>query len=189
MRHGRGPPGQGVPARCCAVRPSALRLLIHEPPLATIRSASAADWPLADLLHRACSEANMVLRWGRPGVVRRDFARLLEHGEVWIGLGADGRPLAMVSVGPVSREAGVVDLGLQVADAHQRRGIGTLLTWHAADHAHRLGAHTLAAYTDASNTPMLRLLARLGPAVHTRDGSHLDVRVRLGDAPAGHGSW
>ncbi|MEU9379632.1 GNAT family N-acetyltransferase [Streptomyces sp. NPDC048279] len=160
--------------------------MIHQPSLATIHPATEADRPRAESLHQDCSEANLLLRWGRTRITHRDFTRLLDHCDVWIGLDAEGRPLAMVSAGLVSHEAGVVDLGLQVADAHQRRGIGTLLARHAADHARRRGAHTLTAYLHAANTPMLRLLARLGPAVHTRDGSHLDVRIPLGDTPAGH---
>jgi len=92
----------------------------------------------------------------------------------------------MASAGFVSREEGVVDLGLQVADAHQRRGIGTRLARHAAAHARRRGAHTLTAFTDASNTAMLRLLAHLGPAEHTRDGTYLDVRIPLGDTCSDH---
>ncbi|MEU1310961.1 GNAT family N-acetyltransferase [Streptomyces cinnamoneus] len=59
-----------------------------------------------------------------------------------------GRPLALTSAGWLSQEAGVVDLALQVADAHQRRGIGTALARHAAAHARSRGAHTLTVHTD-----------------------------------------
>ncbi|MDX3523297.1 GNAT family N-acetyltransferase [Streptomyces scabiei] len=123
----------------------------------------------------------MLRRWGRTRITRRDFTRLLDHCAVWIGLDTEEAPLAMASAGFVSREDGVVDLGLQVADAHQRRGIGTLLARHAAVHARNRGAHTLTAYTDASNTAMLRLLARFGPVEHTRDGTHVAVRILLGE--------
>jgi GNAT superfamily N-acetyltransferase len=99
-----------------------------------------ADWDLVDAFHQCCSPANLLRRWGRTRITQRDFARLLVHAEYWIGLDADCYPLAFVSAGFVSREVGVVDLGLQVADAHQRQGIGTLLARHVADYAGSRGA-------------------------------------------------
>ncbi|WP_306300076.1 MULTISPECIES: GNAT family N-acetyltransferase [Streptomyces] len=177
-----GRPGQGVPAQCPDDRAVRLPLLSH-PTLSTIRRGSEADWHLIDAFHRGCCPESLLRRWGRSRITRRDISRLLAHSTIWIGLDADGAPLGIVSAGFVSREAGVVDLGLQVADAHQRRGIGTLLARHAADHARRRGAHTLTAYLHAANTPMLRLLDRLGPAAHTRHGTYLDVRILLGERP------
>ncbi|WP_260988172.1 GNAT family N-acetyltransferase [Streptomyces sp. CFMR 7] len=113
------------------------------------------------------------------GPLPRDLTRLLDQARCWIGLGADGRPLALVCVGPVSREPGVADLGLQVADDRHRQGIGTALARHASADARARGAHTLTAFTQASNTAMLRLMDRLGPARHTRDDAHVEVRVAL----------
>lgn len=85
----------------------------------------------------------------------------------------------MATAGGISGEPGVMDLGLQVADAAQQRGIGKLMARHTVAHARSSGAHTLSVYTAASNTPMLRILRRLGPAEQTPHGSHVDVRVRL----------
>ncbi|WP_435217667.1 GNAT family N-acetyltransferase [Streptomyces sp. bgisy034] len=110
----------------------------------------------------------------------------MSHTECWLGLGTDNEPVALVCTGPVSREPGVFDLALQVADDHQLRGIGTALARHAAEHAHIRGAHTLSAYTEASNQPMLRLLHRLGPVRQTRHGSHLDVRLHLAASGLAH---
>lgn len=87
--------------------------------------------------------------------------------------------MALVCVGPVSRERGVFDLGLQVVDHRQRQGIGTALARQAALLARVRGAHTLSAFTQASNAPMLRLLDRLGPTSHTRDGPYVEVRLAL----------
>ncbi|KUO15207.1 GNAT family N-acetyltransferase [Streptomyces dysideae] len=148
---------------------------------------TAGDWDLVDAFHQHCSETSLLRRWGRTCFARRDLSRLLAHAECWVGLDVDEEPVGLVCVGPVSRQEGVVDLGLQVADARQRQGIGTALARHAADAARSRGAHTLTAYTDASNIPMLRLLASLGPAVHTRDGTHLDVRIALGETSADSG--
>ncbi|KPC84315.1 GNAT family N-acetyltransferase [Streptomyces sp. NRRL S-4] len=144
---------------------------------------TAADGDLVAAFHAQCSEANLLHRWGRTRLLPRDLTRLLDQARCWIGLGADGRPLALVCVGPVSREPGVADLGLQVADDRHRQGIGTALAWQASAVARARGAHTLAAFTQASNTAMLRLMDRLGPTRHTRDGAYVEVRVAL-DASA-----
>ncbi|MER5442567.1 GNAT family N-acetyltransferase [Streptomyces sp. NPDC002790] len=137
------------------------------------------DWDLVAAFHAQCSEQNLLRRWGRTRLAPRDLSRLLDHAQCWIGLGADERPVTLVCVGPVSREPGVFDLGLQVADHRQRQGIGTALASHAARHARMRGAHTLSAFTQASNAPMLRLLDRLGPTSHTRDGPYVEVRLGL----------
>ncbi|MCF3178727.1 GNAT family N-acetyltransferase [Streptomyces polychromogenes] len=129
--------------------------------------------------HRRCSPAGLHLRWGRTRVAIRDVERLLAAGTTWLGLDAAGQVAAVATAGRISGEPGVVDLGLQVADAQQQRGIGTLMARHAAADARASGAHTLSVYTAASNTPMLRLLRRLGPATQTPHGSHVDVRVQL----------
>ncbi|MEU6355027.1 GNAT family N-acetyltransferase [Streptomyces sp. NPDC047072] len=140
---------------------------------------TAADGDLVAAFHAQCSAENLLRRWGRMRLTPRDLARLLAQARCWIGLDANERPLALVCVGPVSRQPGVFDLGLQVADDHQRRGIGTAMARHAARMARIRGAHTLTAFTHASNTPMLRLLERLGPTRHTHDGPHVEVRVAL----------
>ncbi|MGW2858280.1 GNAT family N-acetyltransferase [Streptomyces sp. NPDC001205] len=140
----------------------------------------AEDFPLLDAFHQRCSPGHLQLRWGRTHLPHRTLSQLLAQADCWLGLGAGDEPLALVCTGPVSQEAGVFDLGLQVADAHQRRGIGTALAHHASQHAHAQGAHTLSTYTQASNRPMLRLLRRLGPVRETRHGAHLDIRLPLG---------
>ncbi|WP_306822861.1 GNAT family N-acetyltransferase [Streptomyces sp. TLI_146] len=132
--------------------------------------------------------AHALRRWGRTHLPHRTPGQLLAQADCWLGLGAGGEPLALVCTGPVSREAGVFDLGLQVADAHQGRGIGTALARHAAQYAHARGADTLSTYTEASNPAMLRLLRRLGPVRATRHGAHLDVRLHLGAGGLAHRS-
>ncbi|WP_406439066.1 GNAT family N-acetyltransferase [Streptomyces sp. NBC_01613] len=149
---------------------------------------TAADWDLVAAFHAQCSEQNLLRRWGRTRLTPRDLTRLLAQAQCWIGLDANERPLALVGVGPVSREPGVVDLGLQVADDRHRQGIGTALARQAARIAHTRGSHTLTAFTQASNAPMLRLLEHLGPTRVTRDGPYVEVRVALdaytSDTPA-----
>lgn len=151
---------------------------------------TARDGNLVDAFHQHCSETSLLRRWGRTRFARCDLSRLLAHAECWIGLDADEEPVGLVCVGPVSRQAGVVDLGLQVADARQRQGIGTILARHAADAARSRGAHTLTAYTQASHTAVIRILDRLGPARHVRDGPYIEVHVALDpnspDRPGSH---
>lgn len=147
--------------------------------LAGIRRAASSDIARIDAFHRGCSSAGLHQRWGRTRVATRDIERLLAAGTTWLGLDAAGQVTAVATAGRVNGETGVMDLGLQVADAQQYCGIGTLMAHHAAEHARSSGAHTLSAYTAASNTPMLRLLRRLGPSEQTPHGSHVDVRVQL----------
>ncbi|MCC0094677.1 GNAT family N-acetyltransferase [Streptomyces flavotricini] len=132
-----------------------------------------------DAFRRRCSSAGLHQRWGRTRVAIRDIDRLLAAGTTWLGLDAAGRVTAVATAGRISGESQVRDLGLQVTDAQQHCGIGTLMARHAAAHARSSGAHTLSVYTAASNTPMLRILHRLGPATQTPHGSHMDVRVQL----------
>ncbi|GGU55398.1 hypothetical protein GCM10010211_20140 [Streptomyces albospinus] len=161
---------------------------MRHPALTALRRVGAEDVPLVDAFHQRCSPAHLLLRWGRTHLPHRTLGQLLAHADCWLGIGAGGEPLALVCAGPVSREAGVFDLGLQVADAHQRRGIGTALARHAAQYAHARGAHTLSTYTEASSRPMLALLRRLGPVRETRHGAHLDVRLQLGVSGLAHRS-
>ncbi|NEB01952.1 GNAT family N-acetyltransferase [Streptomyces sp. SID13726] len=148
---------------------------------------TAADEDLVAAFHAQCSAQNLLRRWGRTRLTPRDLARLLAQARCWVGLDTDEQPLALVCVGPVTAQPGVVDLGLQVADDHQRRGIGTVMARQAALIARADGAHTLTAFTHRSNTPMLRLLERLGPARLTRDGPCVEARVALhGYAPDTH---
>ncbi|GHD79389.1 GNAT family N-acetyltransferase [Streptomyces goshikiensis] len=146
-----------------------------------IQTATLADWPSIEAFHHRCSEQALYRRWGRTRIVRRDIERLLRHSNCWIAVhGADG-VIALGSAGSASRQPGVFDLGLQVADTHQRRGTGLALARHAAAHARSRGAHTLSAYT-ASNLPMLGLVRRLGHVTASRDATHLDVRLSLSGA-------
>jgi GNAT superfamily N-acetyltransferase len=139
------------------------------------------DWPLIDAFHRRCSPTSLRRRWGRTHIPARHIQRLLEHNTVWLTLD-HGAVIAMASAGPVSGQTGVVDLGLQVADDHQRQGIGTALAHHVAAHARAAGAHTLSLYTEASNTLILHLARRLGTVHINRTGTCMELRLPLARA-------
>ena len=121
----------------------------------------------------------MYRRWGRLGIRRADWERLLRSSRCWTVTAPGHGLIALVTVGRLHDEPGVVDLALQVTDSHQRRGIGTLLARHATENARQAGAHTLSVYTQADNMPMLRLVSHLGPAQHLRDGPYVDIRLDL----------
>ncbi|MEV5878043.1 GNAT family N-acetyltransferase [Streptomyces sp. NPDC052101] len=140
---------------------------------------TAADRELIVAFHQQCPAANLMRRWGRIRVAPDDLTRLLARAECWVGLDAGEQVVALVCIGAVSGVPGAVDLGLQVIDRCQRQGVGTVLARHAADRARARGFHTLTAFTQASNTPMLRLLDRLGPTRHIRDGPYVEVRLAL----------
>ncbi|MEV6730703.1 GNAT family N-acetyltransferase [Streptomyces sp. NPDC051364] len=145
-----------------------------------VRTATLADWSLIEAFHRRCSDQALHRRWGRTRITRRDIERLLDQCACWIALQTTDEVVALASAGPVRREPGVFDLGLQVADVHQRRGIGLALAQHAVAHARSRGAHTLSVYAEASNLPILGLVRRLGhPTASHQEGTHLDVRVPL----------
>ncbi|MFI1060504.1 GNAT family N-acetyltransferase [Streptomyces spororaveus] len=154
-------------------------MLLNSTRPARIRTATLADWPLIDAFHRRCSAQSLHRRWGRTRILRRDIEQLLRHSRCWIALHDTDGVVALGSAGPVSRQPGVFDLGLQVADAHQRRGIGLALAQHAAAHARSRGAHTLSVYAEASNLPVIGLLWRLGHPTEFREGAHLEARVPL----------
>ncbi|MFJ7589495.1 GNAT family N-acetyltransferase [Streptomyces sp. NPDC097617] len=146
------------------------------------RRAALGDWPLIDTFHQDCSEQALHRRWGRTRILHRDIERLLHHSACWIALHGADEVVALASVGPVVREPGVFDLGLQVADDHQRRGIGLALALQAAAHARFRGGDTLAVYTEFSNWPLRALIRRLGHPTELREGTHLDIRIPLTSA-------
>lgn len=120
-------------------------------------------------------------RWGRLRIHRPDFARLLLASDNWTASTPGEGIIGLVSVGRLHNSPGVVDLGVHVADHLHRRGIGTGLVRFAARHAMTGGAHTLSVYTEQANTPMLRLLRRLGPASRPGGGTHSELRLSLAD--------
>jgi GNAT superfamily N-acetyltransferase len=77
---------------------------------------------------------------------------------------------------------GLSELGVVVDDHRRARGIGTLLTEAIASLAMQQGATHLKAQLLTENTPMLRLMERLGPTVRTVEQGSTVLYTRL---PAG----
>jgi GNAT superfamily N-acetyltransferase len=76
-------------------------------------------------------------------------------------------------------ETGVAELAVVVADEHQGRGVGTLLSEAIASLALRNGATHLKAEMLDRNIPMLRLMEALGPVVQSVEDGNWVVYARL----------
>jgi acetyltransferase len=79
-------------------------------------------------------------------------------------------------------ETGLAELGVVVADAHQGRGVGKLLSEAVAVLAAQHGATHLKAELLDDNMAMRRLMESIGPTVSARDDGGAAVYTRL---PAG----
>lgn len=77
-------------------------------------------------------------------------------------------------------EPGTAEIALVVADAHQRRGIGSRLARALAVEVAARGLEAVRMLTVASNRAVPRMIARLAPAAtHELDGTTLTYTVRL----------
>ena len=84
----------------------------------------------------------------------------------------DGREAILGLADMAVLATGLAEIGLVVADEHQSRGIGGLLSEAVAWLALQRGATHLKAEMLDGNTPMLRLMERIGPTVRTvEDGT------------------
>jgi GNAT superfamily N-acetyltransferase len=91
----------------------------------------------------------------------------------------DGRERALGLADAAFLSTGLAEIGLVVADEHQGRGVGKLLSEAVASIAIKRGATHLKAQMLAGNAPMLRLFERLGRTVRTVEEGTSIVYVRL----------
>jgi acetyl coenzyme A synthetase (ADP forming)-like protein len=110
-----------------------------------------------------------------------DLAKLAAPGGEQEGLAVlvrEGEGERMLGVAHYVRlQDGSAEFGVAVADAHQGRGIGTLLLEHLGQLARARGIGTLRADVLASNGAMLQLLAASGLEIsQTRDDEVVHVR-------------
>lgn len=75
---------------------------------------------------------------------------------------------------------GLAELAVVVDDRRQGQGVGSLLAEAAAALAGRNGATHLKAELLTENTPMLRLMERLGPTLRTQEQGTAVLYTRLG---------
>ena len=134
-------------------------------PLAEIglRYGVPADLDRLAAMHARCSEQARHRRFHTPlpVVPERLAARILEPADGWSVVVEHGPDLvAVATTGPVSTTD--LEVGVLVEDAHQGRGIGTLLLREVAGEAAWRGYRTLLCLTQPDNEAVLRSIAKAG---------------------------
>ena len=102
------------------------------------------------------------------------FAALDERDGSMVGISRYVRHTAS-SAGAES----AAEVAVEVADAFQRMGIGTMLAMHAVAHARRNRIGVLTATTLWENRPARALLRRLGFHARASHGSDIDYELKL----------
>jgi RimJ/RimL family protein N-acetyltransferase len=90
-----------------------------------------------------------------------------------------GEWVGVVRYAVFPHEPRVADVAVTVADAWQRRGVGTALLRVLVEHARREGIARLQATTLADNRPALRLLAARGFAVRQARRDTVELALEL----------
>ena len=83
-------------------------------------------------------------------------------------------------------ETGIAEIAVVVADEHQGKGAGRLLSSAVASIATRRGVTHLKATMAADNAPMLRLMEHLGDTVRSLERETVIAYTRLESARAEH---
>jgi succinyl-CoA synthetase alpha subunit/GNAT superfamily N-acetyltransferase len=142
--------------------------LLSDGAVVHLRPIVPADAGLLARLHDAASDRSIYLRYfsasRRSG--ERYLQRLLAPDRDRLALVAerDGAAIGMASCEPVPGTADA-EVAFLVADAHQHRGVGTLLLEHLAALARQHGIRRFLAETLTDNTAMLKVFADAGFAV------------------------
>jgi GNAT superfamily N-acetyltransferase len=85
----------------------------------------------------------------------------------------------VVATATLVTEGDLGEVALLVADAWQRRGVGTALLRRLRAHAERTGVAALVAHTAADDVAMLRTLRRVGAGRTDRDGARVSVTLPI----------
>jgi GNAT superfamily N-acetyltransferase len=152
-------------------------LLLPDGAELTVRTAGQDDFDGVRDLHERVSASTLQRRYltgGHPGAAR--LRRLLEPagGRTLVAVADDGRVVAMASL---LAEGDLGEVAMLVADAWQRRGIGTALLRRLLAFAERGRFAAVVAHTSADNVAMLRTLGRLGAGPADRDGELVSVTL------------
>jgi RimJ/RimL family protein N-acetyltransferase len=162
------------------------------PPTATprldIRSVTAADRALLADLFARMSPQSRYLRFHTPTprLDESELARLIDvDGRTHVTLAAvdprDGTFAGVAQYAPAGD--GSSDVAFAVADAWQRRGVGTMLALALLGHAAQQRRSRLVAVTLGENRAARALLRRIGFVITGRGGGQVDHALDLG-APA-----
>lgn len=153
----------------------------------TLRRAQGTDVDAVRELHDRCSPATLRRHYlvvpPRP-FSRGHLLRRLLPASGWTLL-AETATGEVVGMATLVGEGLLGELSLLVADAWQRRGVGTALLRRMVSGATEAGYVALYGHTVTGNTPMVHTLRRLGRLSLTeRDGTVVTVTLPLASAPA-----
>ncbi len=132
-----------------------------------VRLARPDDAEEVAAMHERSSERTRYLRYVSTTQWRDVQLRRLSGGHrggTLVAVDRDGRTVALGNVFPDSGdpEGRAAEIAMIVEDAHQGRGIGSVLLRHEIDLARRLGFSEVVAVVLAENSGMLALLERSG---------------------------
>lgn len=156
----------------------------------TLRPIRPDDAPRLLALHSRLSPESIYLRFlGPHPVLTPEEAESLatvdsRHSMAFVAARVDGEDEAILGV---ARYAAVrpgsldeAEVAIVVEDAHQRRGLGTLLMRRLVEHARRQGVATLSAEVTAGNERIMRFIRRSGLTTErSLEGGVWHVRVGI----------
>lgn len=157
----------------------------------TVRDAVEADLPAIVDIYNATIPSRQVTADLEPVTVeaRRPWfaAHQVPNRPLWVAVAPDGTIAAWLSFDtfyPRAAYDGTAMIGLYVAAAHRRAGLGRGFVRRAVAAAPALGLHTLLGYIFGHNEPSLRLFAGEGftrwgefPRVAILDGTARDLVI------------
>ncbi|MCP2324646.1 GNAT superfamily N-acetyltransferase [Hamadaea flava] len=150
-----------------------------------LRPATRADLDEVVALHERCSPESLYRRYlsGSRGPTAAQLLRLLEpqRGCALVAVDSDGRVVALANL---VGEGEIAEAALLVADAWQRRGLGTALLRRLISLARPAEFAAILVHTQAENTAMLRTVRRIADAfsiepTYDRDGALVSVTLAL----------
>lgn len=148
-----------------------------------IRPITPADGPELLALHERLSDETVYMRFFsyHPHLTEREVARFTTvDGDDRMALIATlrGRIVGVARYDRVTDRPDQAEVAFVVDDAHQGRGLGTLLLEHLAAYARARGITTFTAETLPQNQPMQEVFRRTGFVEQARFSDGI-VRVRL----------
>ncbi|MEH0929749.1 oxidoreductase [Micromonospora sp. CPCC 205558] len=155
-----------------------------ESTISAIRPASGADLDAVGQLHQACSARSRQRRYlggASPSIGR--LRHLLEPTQ-GLTLLATAKPVngveQVVAMANLITEGDEAEVALLVRDDWQRRGLGAELLRRLIQNARSVGCRTLVFHVHTENTPMLKIIAKLGMNLTAeRDGSLITATLLL----------
>jgi len=165
-------------------------LLLPDGAELALRPATAADLDEVAALHERCSPQSLYRRYlaGSRGPTTAQLIRLLEpqRGCALVAVDDAGQVVALANL---IGEGEIAEAALLVADAWQRRGVGTALLRRLISLARPADFAAVLLHTHAENTPMLRTVRRVADVLaadpaYDRDGALVTVTLALNDSRA-----